>query len=40
MAKNSRVYLKRVVSKHKGTPWAAIAERELKYPAGWELVEK
>jgi hypothetical protein len=40
MAKNSRVYLKRVVEEHKGTPWAAIAERELKYPAGWKFVEK
>lgn len=40
LAKNSRVYLKRVTEEHKGTPWAAIAERELKYPAGWKFVEK
>ena len=40
MAKNSRVYLKRVISEHPGTPWAAIAQRELRYPAGWKLVER
>lgn len=40
MAKNSRVYLKRVVAEHPGTPWAAVAERELRYPAGWKFVEK
>jgi hypothetical protein len=40
MAKSSRTYLQRVASQHKGTPWAAIAERELKYPAGWKFVEK
>jgi hypothetical protein len=40
MAKNSRVYLQRVVKEHPGTPWAVIAERELRYPAGWKFVEK
>lgn len=40
MAKNSRVYLQRVIDEHKGTPWAAIAERELRVPAGWKFVEK
>ncbi len=40
MAKSSRVYLQRVAHEHKGTPWATIAERELKYPAGWKFVEK
>ena len=40
MAKNSRIYLRRVVEEHKGTPWAAIAERELRVPAGWKFVEK
>jgi hypothetical protein len=40
MAKNSRVYLNRVVQQHKGTPWAAIAERELRIPAGWKFAEK
>jgi hypothetical protein len=40
MAKTSRVYLKRVAEEHQGTPWAVIAERELKYPAGWKFEEK
>jgi hypothetical protein len=40
MAKNSRTYLKRVVQEHPGTPWAELAKRELRYPAGWKLVEK
>ena len=40
MAKNSRVYLKRVIDEHKGTPWAAVAERELRVPAGWKFVEQ
>lgn len=40
MAKNSRVYLQRVIAEHPGTPWASIAERELRYPAGWKWVEK
>ncbi|HZZ30164.1 MAG TPA: vWA domain-containing protein [Pirellulales bacterium] len=40
MTKKSRAYLQRVVAEHPGTPWAAVAERELKYPAGWKLEEK
>ncbi len=40
MAKKSRVYLQRVVAEHPGTPWATVAQRELRYPAGWKLVEK
>jgi len=40
MAKKSRTYLQRVVDDHPGTPWAAVAERELRYPAGWKLEEK
>jgi len=28
----ARKYLQRVVTAHPGTPWAAIAERELNYP--------
>ncbi len=31
-ARLARKYLQRVVSAHPGTPWAAIAERELNYP--------
>ncbi|MCC7087495.1 MAG: VWA domain-containing protein [Pirellulales bacterium] len=40
MAKSSRVYLKRVIEQHQGTPWAAVAQRELQFPAGWKFVEK
>jgi hypothetical protein len=40
MAKKSRTYLQRAVAEHPGTPWAAVAERELRYPAGWKLIEK
>jgi hypothetical protein len=40
MAKKSRAVLQRVVTEHPGTPWAALAERELRYPAGWKLTEK
>ena len=39
MVKNSRMYLERVVTEHKGTPWAVIAQGELRHPAGWKLVE-
>lgn len=40
MAKKSRIYLQRVVDEHPGTPWAEVAKRELRYPAGWKLEEK
>ncbi len=40
MAKNSLTYLERVAKEHKGTPWAVVAERELKHPAGWKLTEE
>ncbi len=39
MVKSSRAYLQRVVTEHKGTPWAAMAQAELNHPAGWKLVE-
>lgn len=32
-------YLSRVVDEHPGTPWADLAERELREPMGWEWVE-
>ncbi|HVT28460.1 MAG TPA: VWA domain-containing protein, partial [Lacipirellulaceae bacterium] len=32
-------YLSRVVSDNKGTPWALVAERELREPLGWEWHE-
>ena len=33
-------YLQRVVDEHPGTPWAAIAQRELDIPPGWEWTER
>jgi hypothetical protein len=38
-AEDARKYLKRVVTDHKGTPWAVDAERELREPLGWEWRE-
>lgn len=38
-AEDARRYLNRVVSDHKGTPWAVDAERELHDPLGWEWHE-
>ncbi|HET6883924.1 MAG TPA: vWA domain-containing protein [Pirellulales bacterium] len=40
MAKQAREYLSRVVQQHEGTPWALLAERELKDPIGWKWGEK
>jgi hypothetical protein len=40
MAKQAREYLNRVVQQHSGTPWALLAERELKEPIGWKWGEK
>lgn len=40
MAVKSRDYLKRVIDKHPGTPWASAAQRELSEPMGWKWVEK
>lgn len=37
--KLAREYLERVVKEHEGTPWAMLAERELKEPLGWEWKE-
>jgi len=39
-AKRAREYLNRVLEDHPGTPWALLAERELKTPVGWKWVEK
>ncbi|MDX1948033.1 MAG: VWA domain-containing protein, partial [Pirellulaceae bacterium] len=39
-AERAKMYLTRVVSDHPGTPWAALAERELKDPLGWEWKEE
>ncbi len=40
MAKNGKALLERVIKEHAGTPWAAMAARELETPCGWEWVEK
>lgn len=39
MAEKSTMYLKRVVADHPGTPWATLAEEDLKTPLGWEWKE-
>ncbi|MCA9023649.1 MAG: VWA domain-containing protein [Planctomycetaceae bacterium] len=38
-AEEATVLLKRVIDEHAGTPWAALAERELSQPLGWEWTE-
>lgn len=40
MAKQAREHLERVRQQHAGTPWALLAERELKEPIGWKWGEK
>jgi hypothetical protein len=35
LAERAKAYLERVVKDHPGTPWARIAEEELKNPLGW-----
>lgn len=40
MATQSREYLTRVREQHPGTPWAYLADRELKEPLGWKWTEK
>ncbi len=40
MAKNSRMYLNRIIKEHPGTPWADLAARELTENVGWELKEE
>lgn len=39
MAKLSRELLQRVAQEHRGTPWAMLAETELKDPIGWRWQE-
>lgn len=38
-ARQARMYLERVVAEHPGTPWALLAETELKEPIGWKWTE-
>ena len=38
-AEQARQYLDRVIDEHPGTPWAYLAERELRLPLGWEWHE-
>ena len=39
MGERAKMYLQRVQTEHPGTPWAKIAEEELKSPLGWKWVE-
>jgi hypothetical protein len=39
-AEDAKKYLTRVVTDHKGTPWAMDAEKELRQPFGWEWREQ
>jgi hypothetical protein len=39
MAKLARDLLTQVAHEHRGTPWAMLAEAELKDPIGWRWVE-
>lgn len=36
LADKAKKYLSRVIEEHPGTPWALIAEHELRIPIGWE----
>jgi hypothetical protein len=38
-AERAKMYLTRVVKEHPGTPWAHLAQRELKDPLGWKWVD-
>lgn len=39
LGERAKMYLERVVKEHPGTPWATIAEEELKSPLGWTWKE-
>lgn len=39
-AEDARAYLERVTAEHPGTPWALVAQRELKEPLGWQWREQ
>ncbi len=40
LADRGKMYLNRVVTEHPDTPWAMLAERELKTPLGWTWKEE
>ncbi|HEX3997424.1 MAG TPA: hypothetical protein VHX65_02625 [Pirellulales bacterium] len=40
MAKQSQMYLNRVINEHPGTPWAEMARRELEMLPGWAWTEE
>ena len=33
-------YLERAKTEHEGTPWAQMAEMELRVPVGWKWMEQ
>lgn len=39
LAAKAKTYLERVIEEHPRTPWAALAERELATPLGWQWAE-
>jgi len=39
VADRAKMYLERVVKDHEGTPWAMLAQQELKDPLGWKWEE-
>jgi hypothetical protein len=39
LAEKARLYLNRVVKEHPDTPWALLAQRELKDPLSWQWTE-
>lgn len=39
LAERAKLHLERVVKEHPGTPWAKIAEHELRSPLGWTWKE-
>lgn len=39
LAERAKIYLNRVIEEHPGTPWALLAQRELKDPLGWTWKE-
>ncbi|MFM7845222.1 MAG: vWA domain-containing protein [Planctomycetota bacterium] len=40
LAEKAKMYLNRVMTDHPGTPWALLAQRELKDKIGWKWVEE